>query len=193
MGNFKNFLNEVEDDQDGYISDEDALQLIKDELADMNEDEIYAFAYVLYYEFFEEEENPEDNYEDFTIDDVWEMINTLGPESYADILDLLLPDETQDDFDWDSINLGDEEDDLEEGVSRVMRRKNFNRKKRKFFKKTKADLRKNIAKRRKANRLNRAKRKRYYRANKVKIQSYRKSRSAAVKRGRHITKVRRGA
>jgi hypothetical protein len=193
MGQFKNFLKEEEDE---YLTDAEVLQLINDELADMDEDEIFAFAEVLYYEFFDDEENPDDNYHDFDINDVNAMIAALGPEFYADILDMLLPEDEKSDFEWDEIELGDEEeegDDTNEAVSRVMKRRNFNRKKRKFFTKTKAQLRKGVAQRRKLNRKNRAKKKRFYRANKKRLQQYKKSRSAAMKKGRHIKKVRRGA
>lgn len=194
MGKFKQFL--LEEDGEDYLSDSQLLALINGELADLSEDEIFAFAYVLYYEFFEDEDNPDDNYEDFNIDDVKEMIATLGPEYYVDILDLLLPDEEEDGFDWDSIELDDESgesEEMDEAVGRVMKRKNFNRKKRKFFKKTKADLRKGLSARRKANRKNMSKRKKFYRINKKRLASYQKSRATAVKKGRHMTKVRRGA
>lgn len=194
MGKFRQFL--LEEDGEDYLSDSQLLALINGELADLSEDEIFAFAYVLYYEFFEDEDNPDDNYEDFNIDDVKEMIATLGPEYYVDILDLLLPDEEEDGFDWDSIELDDESgesEEMDEAVGRVMKRKNFNRKKRKFFKKTKADLRKGLSARRKANRKNMSKRKKFYRINKKRLASYQKSRATAVKKGRHMVKVRRGA
>jgi hypothetical protein len=186
----------LEEDGEDYLSDSQLLALINGELADLSEDEIFAFAYVLYYEFFDDEDNPDDNYEDFNIDDVKEMIATLGPEYYVDILDLLLPDEEEDGFDWDSIELDDESgesEEMDEAVGRVMKRKNFNRKKRKFFKKTKADLRKGLAARKKANRKNMSKRKKFYRINKKRLASYQKSRATAVKKGRHMVKVRRGA
>lgn len=194
MGSFKNFLLE-EEDAEVDLTPEELLQLINDELAEMDEDEIFAFAYSLYYTFFDEEESTEDDYIDFTIEDVNDMIAALGEEYYGDILDLLLPDESGEEFDWDSIGLGDEEieDETNEAVGRIMKRKNFNRKKRKFFTKSKAQLRRGIAQRRKANRMNRAKKKRYYRVNKKRIASYQKSRSTAIKKGRHIKKVRRGA
>jgi len=194
MGKFKQFL--LEEDGEDYLSDSQLLALINGELADLSEDELFAFAYVLYYEFFEDEDNPDDNYEDFNIDDVKEMIATLGPEYYVDILDLLLPDEEEDGFDWDSIELDDESgesEEMDEAVGRVMKRKNFNRKKRKFFKKTKAELRKGLSARRKANRKNMPKRKKFYRINKKRLASYQKSRATAVKKGRHMVKVRRGA
>jgi hypothetical protein len=194
MGKFKDFLKESDEETIDLdtLSPEALLQVINDELADMNEDEIYAFAYVLYYEFFDEEESLEDDYTDFTIEDVQTMIAELGPDYYIDILDLLLPDENEDGFDWDSIEM-DDEGEANEAVGRIMKRKNFNRKKRKFFKKTKADLRKGLSARRKANRLNKAKRKKYFRVNKKRIQAYQKSRSTAIKKGRHMKKVRRGA
>jgi hypothetical protein len=191
MGAFKNFLQEEDGSEEIPVNPEELLQSINDELAEMDEDEIYAFAYVLYYEFFEDEANTEDDYVDFDIEDVKAMIAEIGPEYYDVILDLLLPDEEEDGFDWDSVDIDDEE--MDEAVSRVMKRKNFNRKKRRFFKKTKAELRKGLAKRRKQNRLTKTKKKRYFRANKVKIKLYKKSRSAAIKKGRHIKKVRRGA
>lgn len=193
MGKFKQFL--LEDDSDDFLSDAQLLELINSELDDMDEDEIFAFAYVLYYEFFEDEDNPDDNYDDFDIEDVKEMIAILGPDYYVDVLDLLLPDEEEDGFDWNSIDIGDdtEEEAVGEAVGRIMKRKNFNRKKRKFFKKTKADLRKGLSARRKANRLNKSKRKKFYRINKKRIASYQKSRATAIKKGRHMKKVRRGA
>lgn len=192
MGLFKKFLMEEDTIDINTLSSEELLQIIEDELADMDEDEIFAFGYVLYYEFFEDEENPDDNYDDFEIEDVKTMIRMLGAEYYIDIIDLLLPDEEEDGFDWDSIEI-DSEEAVDEAVGRIMKRKNFNRKKRKFFKKTKADLRKGISARRKANRLNKSKRKKFYRINKKRIASYQKSRAVAIKKGRHMKKVRRGA
>lgn len=192
MGLFKKFLMEEDTIDVNTLSSEELLQIIEDELADMDEDEIFAFGYVLYYEFFEDEENPDDNYDDFEIEDVKTMIRMLGAEYYIDIIDLLLPDEEEDGFDWDSIEI-DSEEAVDEAVGRIMKRKNFNRKKRKFFKKTKADLRKGLSARRKANRLNKSKRKKFYRINKKRIASYQKSRTTAIKKGRHMKKVRRGA
>lgn len=191
MGKFKQFLNEQMDDVEDTevvdldtLSSEELLQIINDELALMDEDEISEFGYVLYNEFFDDEETEEDDYEDFSIEDVQAMIAELGAEFYIDVADLLLPEEDDEES---------EDDDVNEVVGRIMKRKKMNRKKRKFFKKTKADLRKGLSARRKANRLNKAKRKKYFRINKKRIQSYQKSRATAIKKGRHIKKVRKGA
>lgn len=185
MGSFKNFLNEQED--------ENLFKEIHDIVATLGEDELNEFGYYLYSEFFdeeegEEEETPEDD--EFTIDDVMEMIAELGPEFYGEILDML-------DFEEDDIESHhggeDIDNDIQEGVSRIMRQKNFNRKKRKFMSNTKADMRRTKAKRKMAARQNRAKRKRYYRANKKKISAYQKSRNTAISKGKHKVKLRRPA
>lgn len=197
MGKFKDFLSEQSEDDIvvdlDTLSSVELLKIINDELSQMDEEEINLFGYVLYNEFFDDEETAEDDYEDFTLEDVQAMIAELGAEFYADIADLLLPDEESDDEESDDEEEDDEEEDIDEAVGRIMKRKNMNRKKRKFFKKTKAELRKGLAARRKANRLNKAKRKKYFRVNKKRIAMYQKSRATAIKKGRHIKKVRRGA
>jgi hypothetical protein len=83
--------------------------------------------------------------------------------------------------------------DLDEGVSRIMKQRNMNRKKRKYMSTSRAKLRRTAAQRKRANRMNKNKRKRYYRANKQKIAAYQKSRRAAIKKGKHKVKIRRSA
>ena len=82
-------------------------------------------------------------------------------------------------------------EDVMEGVSRVMKAKNRNLKKRKFFKKSAATLRKERAKRMKANRENRASKRAYTRVNKAKLKSYQKSRAKFMRKGKHFAKIRR--
>lgn len=82
---------------------------------------------------------------------------------------------------------------LNEAVSRIMKQKNMNRKKRKFMSLSKAKLRQSAAARKKKNRMTKAARKRYYRANKQKIAAYQKSRRSAIKKGKHKVKLRRSA
>lgn len=191
MGSFKKFLSEAED----YLA---MINAILDQLDD---EEIDEFGYVLYSDFFdteeEEETSAEDNTEDetgeedeadepFTRADVDEMIQVLGSELYLAILELLDED---DGSEW----AGEEDEDLEEGVTRRMVAKNMNRKKRKFMKNSKAMMRKTKAVRKRLARKNRAKKKRYYRANKVKIAAYQKSRASAIKKGKHKVKLRRAA
>lgn len=163
-----------------YESDDSSeiLDMINKELSEMDEDEIEEFGYVLYYEFFDDEETEADDYSDFTLADVQMMIDELGEEMYEEILDLL--DE-----------LDDEE--LDEAVSRRMKSQNRNRKKRKFMQTSRAELRRTKQKRKIQARKTKQARKRYYRANKNKIKNYQKSRAEAIKKGTHKVKVRRKA
>ena len=113
------------------------------------------------------------------------------------ILDLLLPEDFTSSADYtDDGNY--EEDlgldvDVNEGVSRIMKVNKLNRKKRKFFTKSAATLRKERSKRIKSNRINKASRKAYQRVNKAKIKGYQKSRANFIKKGRHFKKIRRQA
>lgn len=169
MGSFKKFLME----------EDETLQQIYAILEELSEEEIDEFGFVLYYEFFDDEDTDEDDYDFFELDDIKEMINSLGPEFYDEILYLLEED--------------DEDDDLEEGVSRAMKAKNMNRKKRKFMVKSKAIMKRTKVKRKQLARKDKAKRKRYYRANKKKLASYQRSRAKAIKKGKHFSKLRRSA
>lgn len=159
---------------------EENLEKIMNIVQDMDEEELDEFGAALYYEFFDDEESEEDDYDSFSLEDVESMIKELGSNFYEDILDLLS-------------EIDDEEEDLEEGVSRIMKQKNMNRKKRKFMSLSKAKLRQQAASRKKKNRSTKASRKRYYRANKQKIAAYQKSRRAAIKKGKHKVKMRRSA
>lgn len=80
---------------------------------------------------------------------------------------------------------------MDEAVSRRLSISNYNRQKRKFMKTSKAELRRTKAQRKIAARVTKAKRKRYYKANKQKISSYQKSRAEAIKKGKHIVKLRK--
>lgn len=173
MGQFKQYLRE----------NEDLLQKINDELAEMDEDEIDEFGYVLYAEFFDEDE-PTEEMDFFSIEDIQDMIAELGPDFYEDILDMIEDEDEDED---------EEDEEMDEGVSRMMKAGNKNRKKRKFMSKSAAELRRTKAARKKDNRANRAERKKYYRANKAKIAAYQKSRASAIAKGSHKVKLRRKA
>jgi Mg2+ and Co2+ transporter CorA len=212
MGSFKTYLKE----------NEDLLAKIMAELDELSDEELGEFGEVLYYEFFDDEESYEDDYDFFDKEDVQAMVKELGADMYEEILDMLeeIEEDNEDEIDeakkmddnpcWEGYvmvgtklkdgkevpNCVPEEDvteEMREAVSRIMKQKNKNRKKRKFMSNSKADLRKTKAKRKKDARLNKAKRKRYYRANKAKISAYQKSRSAAIKKGTHKVKKRRSA
>lgn len=187
----------VEGAEEFEMNSDDLLAEIENILGQLSEDELDEFGAFLSVEFFE---TPEDDIEDvyFDVDSVIEMVKELGEEyegAYSMILDLLLPEDFE-----SSKDLGDsdeyeevEMDDMDEGVSRVMRAKNLNRKQRKFYQKSAATLRKERAVRMKKNRMNRADKRSYTRVNKAKLKSYQKSRARFIKKGKHFVKVRRQA
>lgn len=168
MQNFKEYLNE----------NKAQLEKIHSILDELDENEANEFGEFLYYEFLEDDLE-EDDLDFFDNDDIRMMIDELGESFYSDILQFL--------------ELDGEDEEMEEAVSRILKTGNKNRKKRKFMKNTKADLRKTASKRKKSNRASKADRKRYYRANKNKISAYQKSRGAAIKKGSHKVKKRRSA
>jgi len=155
---------------------QDKLGDITHELEEMNSFEIDEFGSFLYNTFFDNIQDAEDDEGVFDLADVQAMIEALGPMLYDFILELL-----------------ESTEELEESVSRSLKRSNINRKKRTFMSNTKADLRKTQVERRKKNRLSRVDRKRYYMVNKKNIQSYQKSRNAAIKSGQHKVKIRHNA
>ena len=200
-----------------YLKENDALLVqIGDALEALTAEEIDEFGAYLYDTFFEEDteyENQEDEYEEeseeedseeteeeyeceFDKDDVLEMIQELGEEFYEDILWMLDVEDEDDTSGAEDVHGVDPEEqraEIAEGVSRRMKQKNLNRKKRKFMKKSKATLRKTKAMRKRKLRVTRAKRRRYYRTNKAKLASYKKSRNANVRKGKHFVKLRRAA
>ena len=179
----------------------DALYLeIHNILQTLSDDEVDEFGAFLSVEFFDATEEDIDGVY-FDIENVEEMIIELGEESYEMILDLLLPEDFNSsddseyieflDSDYDTEELEDE--DMSEGVGRIMKIKKLNKKKRKFFTKSAATLRKERAKRVRKNRETRASRKAYRRVNKAKLKAYQKSRGTFIKKGRHFKKIRRQA
>ena len=99
-------------------------------------------------------------------------------------------DELEEVYDW--LGYEDDTDEVDEGVG-TFTSKNVNTKKRKFYKKTYADLRKTKQKRKKLNRLNKQKRRAYYKRNKQKIKRYQKRRNKFIAIGRHKVKIRKKA
>ena len=199
MKNFRNYLLDLDPslllEGDETILDNAAMYLeIKNILEHMPDDEIDEFGAFLSVEFFDTDEDELDDVY-FDLDVVLDMIGDLGEESYSFILELLLPDEFEgsEDSETEYIELpyDDESSELEEGVARVMKVNKLNKKKRKFFTKTAAVLRKERAERIKKNRITKASRKAYRRANLAKIKNYQKSRKTFIKKGRHFVKLRR--
>lgn len=191
----------VEGEEEREMSSDSLMIEIKNMLDGLSEDEVDEFGAFLSVEFFE---TPEDDIDElfFDVDNVIEMVKELGSEAesedekeeiYSFILDLLLPEDFENSKYLDYDNEPEYEEDMSEGVSRVMKAKNLNRKKRKFFQKSAATLRKERAKRVKKNRENRASRRAYTRVNKAKLKAYQKSRATFMKKGKHFKKIRRQA
>lgn len=186
MGQFRNLLIKFDKT---FLTEADLINDIRDILNTMSEDEIDELGYYLILEFYDLTEEEMDELDDtyFDIDNVMEMIEDLGEDFYEYIMEMILPDDSE--IDDDNEHYEDEE--IEEGVSKVMKVKNINRKKRKFFKKSLATLRQTKAERKRMARKNRASRRNYQRVNKVKIKNYQKSRSNFIKKGAHNVKIRR--
>ena len=191
----------VEGEEEREMSSDSLMIEIKNILDGLSEDEVDEFGAFLSVEFFETSEDDIDELF-FDVDNVIEMIKELGSEAesedekeeiYSFILDLLLPEDFENSKYLDYDNEPEYEEDMSEGVSRVMKAKNLNRKKRKFFQKSAATLRKERAKRVKKNRENRASRRAYTRVNKAKLKAYQKSRATFMKKGKHFKKIRRQA
>ena len=191
----------VEGEEEREMSSDSLMIEIKNILDGLSEDEVDEFGAFLSVEFFETSEDDIDELF-FDVDNVIEMVKELGSEAesedekeeiYSFILDLLLPEDFENSKYLDYDNEPEYEEDMSEGVSRVMKAKNLNRKKRKFFQKSAATLRKERAKRVKKNRENRASRRAYTRVNKAKLKAYQKSRATFMKKGKHFKKIRRQA
>jgi len=179
MKSFKAFL----------LEHTNVLNQINDIIAELSDEELNEFGDYLFDEYFEDETDnteesdmdSEDEFEEFDIAEIKDMLNLLEPELLQYVLD-----------DLQYLD-NDSEDYVHEGVSRVFKKSNANKKKRSFMANTKSDLRKSKALRKRANRTNKASRKRYYRANKQKIKTYQKGRADAIKKGTHHVKLRRTA
>lgn len=185
--------NELILESDEVVLDTNGLfNEIQNLLDHMSDDEVDEFGAFLAVEFFD---TPEEDIEEvyFDINNVVEMIKELGEESYGFILELLLPDDFEASNDSDYTEIEYDLGDLEEAVGRVLKTANINRKKRKFFKKTAAVLRREKAARMKQNRLTKASRKAYRRVNAAKLKAYQKSRKTFIKKGAHKVKIRRKA
>lgn len=203
MGAFRDYLFKFDpqlivEGSEEEMTPAELLAEIENMLGTLSEDEVDEFGAFLSVEFFDiTEDEIEDEYFDKKI--VLNMIKELGEDSYGFILDLLLPEDFEnskelEDEDIDQSEYGEiGSEELEEGVSRAMKAKNRNMKKRKFFKKSAATLRKERADRMKKNRMNRAARRGYQRINKDKIAAYQKSRARFMRKGKHFAKIRKQA
>jgi len=169
---------------DDYLEDINLMyDEIIEELKEMDEDEVSDFGAVLYTEFFGDEYDGEyeevvSNISDyhFTYEEVLELINKMGLDSFDIVLDLL-----QDEDDYDT----------NEGVSKKMKISNYNKKKKKYQKKSAAEIKRGKRMAKIAYKKNKINIKKYRTKNKAKTKAYQKSRREAIKKGVHKVKLRR--
>ena len=176
----------------------------------LDEINLNIFGNYLYYSFFAE--TPDEGELDFSIVDVISMLTELNdyniyqiandelkhiiadPEYFMEIpfdTDIGLTDVN----DFDNSELEDDysEGEISEAKIHIMTAKTANKKRRKFFTLSKAQLLRNKPKNKMKNRMNRAKIRAYKRANAAKIKRYQKSRQRLIDKGLHHVKLRRKA
>ncbi len=160
------------------------------ELNELTAAELQEFGEWLYVEFFEEGEYEEGDgaEEPITKEEIIELLGEMSAEDLDYIYDMIADTEESEE---DSHT--DDNKNIEEGISRRMKAKNRNKKKRKFMGISKADMRRTKVARKKEARKTKVKRHREYMATRVKKLAYSKSRNAAIKKGSHKVKLRRKA
>ena len=206
---FKNA--ELSESQVATLFDEHATfkEIIKSVIG-LDEINLNIFGNYLYYSFFAE--TPDEGELDFSIVDVISMLTELNdyniyqvvndelkhiiadPEYFMEIpfdTDIGLTDVN----DFDNSELEDDysEGEISEAKIHIMTAKTANKKIRKFFTLSKAQLLRNKPKNKMKNRMNRAKIRAYKRANAAKIKRYQKSRQNLIDKGLHHVKLRRKA
>ena len=169
------------------------------------------FGNYLYYSFFAE--TADEGELDFSIVDVISMLTELNdyniyqvvndelkhiiadPEYFMEIpFDNNIGLTDVNDFDSEDSNSDDStEGEISEAKIHLMTAKSANKKVRKFFTLSKAQLLRNKPKNKMKNRMNRAKTRAYKRANAAKIKRYQKSRQRLIDKGIHHIKLRRKA
>ena len=168
------------------------------------------FGNYLYYSFFAE--TPDEGELDFSIVDVISMLTELNDYNIYQVINdelkhiiadpeyfMEIPFDTDigltDVNDFDNSELEDDysEGEISEAKIHIMTAKTANKKIRKFFTLSKAQLLRNKPKNKMKNRMNRAKTRAYKRANAAKIKRYQKSRQNLIDKGLHHVKLRRKA
>lgn len=188
-----------------------AFKMLITKLTQTSDETLGVFGAYLYYTFYGNDEDEQPDY-NFNFFDCVKMLSDLSddPDCYESLLfdfqSLDKNDEIQINYDFsdadDAAFTSDNDvhtvmpDDvvnnqISERVSNVFAIKNMNRKKRKFFTLSKADLRRTAPKRKLELRMTFNKRKRYYNQHKNQLSKRAKMYNAAIKKGRHFTKLRR--
>ena len=176
----------------------------------LDEVNLNIFGNYLYYSFFAE--TPDEGELDFTVVDVISMLTELNDYNIYQVVNdelkhiiadpeysMEIPFENNigltdvDDFDNSELEDDYSEGEISEAKIHIMTAKTANKKIRKFFTLSKAQLLRNKPKNKIKNRMNRAKMRAYKRANAAKIKRYQASRQRLIDKGLHHVKLRRKA
>ena len=207
------FFNEdLSESQVASLFDEHATfkEIIRNVIG-LDEIDLNIFGNYLYYSFFAE--TADEGELDFSIVDVISMLTELNDYNIYQVINdelkhiiadpeylMEIPFDTDigltdvNDFDSEDSTFDDStEGEISEAKIHIMTAKTANKKRRKFFTLSKAQLLRNKPKNKMKNRMNRAKTRAYKRANAAKIKRYQKSRQNLIDKGLHHVKLRRKA
>ena len=203
---------ELSESQVASLFDEHATfkEIIRNVIG-LDDIDLNIFGNYLYYSFFAE--TADEGELDFSIIDVISMLTELNDYNIYQVVNdelkhiiadpeyfMEIPFENNigltdvNDFDSEDSNFDDSpEGEISEAKIHIMTAKTANKKIRKFFTLSKAQLLRNKPKNKMKNRMNRAKNRAYKRANAAKIKRYQKSRQRLIDKGLHHVKLRRKA
>ena len=207
------FFNEdLSESQVASLFDEHATfkEIIRNVIG-LDDIDLNIFGNYLYYSFFAE--TADEGELDFSIVDVISMLTELNDYNIYQVVNdelkhiiadpeysMEIPFENNigltdvNDFDSEDSYFDDStEGEISEAKIHLMTAKTANKKMRKFFTLSKAQLLRNKPKNKMKNRMNRAKTRAYKRANAAKIKRYQKSRQNLIDKGLHHVKLRRKA
>lgn len=207
------FFNEdLSESQVASLFDEHATfkEIIRNVIG-LDDIDLNIFGNYLYYSFFAE--TADEGELDFSIVDVISMLTELNDYNIYQVINdelkhiiadpeyfMEIPFENNigltdvNDFDSEDSYFEDSaEGEISEAKIHIMTAKTANKKMRKFFTLSKAQLLRNKPKNKMKNRMNRAKTRAYKRANAAKIKRYQKSRQNLIDKGLHHVKLRRKA
>ena len=207
------FFNEdLSESQVASLFDEHATfkEIIRNVIG-LDDIDLNIFGNYLYYSFFAE--TADEGELDFSIVDVISMLTELNDYNIYQVINdelkhiiadpeylMEIPFDNNigltdvNDFDSEDSYFDDStEGEISEAKIHIMTAKTANKKIRKFFTLSKAQLLRNKPKNKMKNRMNRAKTRAYKRANAAKIKRYQKSRQNLIDKGLHHVKLRRKA
>ena len=207
------FFNEdLSESQVASLFDEHATfkEIIRNVIG-LDDIDLNIFGNYLYYSFFAE--TADEGELDFSVVDVISMLTELNDYNIYQVVNdelkhiiadpeysMEIPFENNigltdvNDFDSEDSYFDDStEGEISEAKIHIMTAKTANKKIRKFFTLSKAQLLRNKPKNKMKNRMNRAKTRAYKRANAAKIKRYQKSRQNLIDKGLHHVKLRRKA